>query len=119
MKLKPFDIASVLVVILLAVLSALPMLAKDSGALVKIVTDSETYTLPLSDNTVHTFTSNSHTLTLEINNGAAKITAHTCPDGLCAAMGEISNSGQTIVCLPAKAIIRVTGAGEVLDGIAG
>ena len=120
MKLKPFDYAAVIAVALLAVLLALPIFMRNEGSSLKITTDTEAYTLPLKDDTTHTVSSNTHTLTLEIKDGSAKVTSHTCPDGLCAAMGAISSENQTIVCLPAKIVIRVMGSeNEVLDGIAG
>ncbi len=120
MKLKPFDYAAVITVALLAVLMALPIFMQNEGSSLKITTDTETYVIPLGLNTTHTVSSNTHTLTLEIKDDSARVTAHTCPDGLCAAMGAISSENQTIVCLPAKIVIRVmSGENEVLDEIAG
>ncbi len=120
MKLKPFDFAAVITVAVLAFAFALPLLTPKSGASLLITTDTGAYSLPLDNNATHTVSSNSHTLTIEIKDGSARVTSHTCPDGLCAAMGAISSENQTIVCLPAKTVIRVTNAdGEVLDGIAG
>ncbi|MBQ8249294.1 MAG: NusG domain II-containing protein [Clostridia bacterium] len=120
MKLKPFDLMAVIAVAVLAFVFALPILMQNGGASLEITTDTKTYTLPLDSERTHTVSSNSHTLILEIKDGSARVISHSCPDGVCAAMGAISSENQTIVCLPAKTVIRVTNAdGEVLDGIAG
>lgn len=119
MKPKALDIAAAVTVLILALLSALPFILTDSGGLIEIAADGDAYTLPLDTDTVHIIRSNGHELTLMIENSSARITESTCPDGLCAAMGTVEKSGETVVCLPARVVIRVLGGEEVLDGIAG
>mgnify|MGYP001716460350 CR=1 FL=1 len=57
---------------------------------------------------------------LVIKDGKAAITEADCPDEICIKQGQISRTGQTIVCLPHKLVIEVEGkAGEnELDAIA-
>ena len=57
---------------------------------------------------------------LVIKDGKAAITEADCPDAICIKQGQISRTGQTIVCLPHKLVIEVEGkAGEnELDAIA-
>lgn len=121
MKLKTLDFAAAGIVLLLALISALPLLFSDHGRLVEITADNNVYTLPLDTDAVHTVSANDHELSLLIENNAVSVTSHTCPDGLCAAMGKISKPGETIVCLPARVAVRIIGDrdSEVLDGIAG
>ena len=45
--------------------------------------------------------------TLQIRDGVASVTAADCPDKLCVNQGGISETGQTIVCLPHKLVISV------------
>lgn len=42
-----------------------------------------------------------------IHNGQAEITSATCPDKICVKHAPISESGQTIVCLPNKVVVTV------------
>jgi hypothetical protein len=55
---------------------------------------------------------------LRIENGRAQIVAADCPDKLCMKQGAIAKTGETIVCLPHRVIIRVSG-GEApdIDGV--
>lgn len=46
---------------------------------------------------------------LEIKNGEAFVSHALCPDGLCVKQGKISKTGQTIVCLPNRVVIEITG----------
>lgn len=50
------------------------------------------------------------TNTLTVSGGSARITSSTCPDHLCEHQGSVSRNGETIVCLPNRVIVRVTGA---------
>ena len=118
MKPKMLDYAAVAAVLIISLLTLFPLFWRDSGTLIRVVTDTDSYTLSLSEDAEHTVLSASHSLTLTVKDGGASVSAHSCPDGLCEAMGHISEAGQTIVCLPAKTVIRIEG-GEVLDGIAG
>ena len=58
--------------------------------------------------------------TLIIENNAAWIESANCPDKLCINHGKISKSGECIICLPNKLVIKITNDNEVntLDGIA-
>lgn len=57
---------------------------------------------------------------LVIKNGKAYITEADCPDGICKEYRPISYVGETIVCLPHKVVIEITGdSTEVsLDAVA-
>lgn len=44
---------------------------------------------------------------LVIRNGCAEITEATCPDKICVNHAPISESGQTIVCLPNKVVVTI------------
>lgn len=57
---------------------------------------------------------------LVIEGGKASIVEADCPDGICVKQGNISRTGQTIVCLPHKLVIEITGKAEEngLDAVA-
>lgn len=57
---------------------------------------------------------------LIIKNGTARIEEADCPDKLCVHQGSISNTNESIVCLPHRITVRVEGEsdGEVPDAIA-
>lgn len=46
---------------------------------------------------------------LVIENGTARIDKADCPDELCCKTGRISRSGQSIICLPHKLTVEITG----------
>lgn len=53
-----------------------------------------------------------------IEDGAAHMEDADCPDKLCVHQGAISRDGQTIVCLPHKLVVEVTGGEkEAYDSI--
>ena len=47
--------------------------------------------------------------TLEITNRGAKMTDASCPDKLDVKSGEITKSGQMIVCSPNRVIVKISG----------
>lgn len=56
---------------------------------------------------------------LEIKDGYANITEANCPDKLCIKQKKIKYSGEQLVCLPHKLIVKVTGTIKSdLDSIA-
>ncbi len=55
------------------------------------------------------------TNTIEISGGQVRMTEADCPDKLCIHTGKISQSGQTIVCLPNKVVISISGENSSVD----
>ena len=49
---------------------------------------------------------------LTIKDGKASVTASDCKNQVCVHSMAISQNGQSIICLPHKVIIQITGAGE-------
>lgn len=47
-------------------------------------------------------------LTVVISDGTVFVEGSTCPGGLCEGMGEISKSGESIVCLPNGVVVKIT-----------
>ena len=60
----------------------------------------------------------------EIKNGAIRFLESNCPDKICVRTGFVTRAGQTAVCLPNKAVLRIlpndlilSDATEVLDAV--
>lgn len=53
---------------------------------------------------------------LRISQGTASVTEANCPDRLCVKAGAASRTGETIVCLPHRLVVRIEGGGPEFDG---
>lgn len=65
---------------------------------------SQPVTLPLDSTYGHNV--------LVIENGAVRMTKSDCPDQVCVRTGAIDKPGQTIVCLPNRVVIEISGSKE-------
>ncbi len=66
---------------------------------------AQSVTLPLDSSYGHN--------KLVIENGAVRMLEASCPDQVCVHTGAISKPGQTIVCLPNRVVIEISGGEEV------
>lgn len=115
-ELKPnlWDILVVLAVVALAAASALTVWpGRDSGSLTAVVTadGEELDRFAPADLAAdpRTYTHNGYTLTVTAEDGGLRVSEADCPTQDCVHTGAISRSGQSIVCLPARIIIQLTG----------
>ena len=115
-ELKPnlWDILVVLAVVALAAASALTVWpGRDSGSLTAVVTaDGEELDRFVPADLAadpRTYTHNGYTLTVTAEGGGLRVSEADCPTQDCVHTGAISRSGQSIVCLPARIIIQLTG----------
>ena len=112
-------IGAVLVLALLfwLVPRAAGIFAGEEASLVRITVGGEEYgTYSLSeDQTIEINDTN----ICEIKDGEVNMTRADCPDQLCIHQGPIHIQGETIVCLPNRVVVEITGndAEEQLDGI--
>jgi len=58
-------------------------------------------------------TSGEHYLVLKIQDGCAFVCETNCPDHTCEKSGTIQKAGESLICLPAKIVIKVLGESEV------
>lgn len=94
----------------------------ESGSKILITVDGQLYgTYDLNENREIPIELNGRTANVVvIENGAAYMEDADCPDKLCVHQGKISRDGQTIVCLPHKLVVEVTGGEEkTYDSISG
>ena len=114
LKRNLWDILVVLAVVALAAASALTVWpGRDSGSLTAVVTadGEELDRFAPADLAAdpRTYTHNGYTLTVTAEDGGLRVSEADCPTQDCVHTGAISRSGQSIVCLPARIIIQLTG----------
>lgn len=64
-----------------------------------------------------TYQAGAYTLTVEYASGSARVLLSDCPTQDCVHTGAVTRSGQSIVCLPARLIIRLEGGTADPDGV--
>ena len=106
-----FDI--LLISVLIAVGAAVLLFAflnGQGGAYVQIKVDGRvTAVCPLAENRTVTINGINGTNLLVIENGEAYIGEADCPDKLCVNQGKISMTGQSVICLPHRIVVEITG----------
>lgn len=92
-------------------------LAKKPGSTVIVEIDGKaSASYPLGEDLrVDIETEGGHINTLVIEDGRAYIESADCPDKLCVKQHAISRAGESIICLPHRLVIRISGESGV-DG---
>ena len=114
------DLILNLIIILLCICTPiiLSLTSKDSPKAVVISHDGDVErVVSLSENcSFHT-----HGVEITIENGKAYVSKTSCPDHLCMKMKKAENVGDSIICVPNKVSVRITGQenGKVADVVAG
>lgn len=85
---------------------------KKQGEYVQVKVDGNVICeLDLSVDTVKTISGyNGGSNEIVIKDKAVYIKDADCPDKLCVNMGKISKTGETIVCLPHRVVVQITGS---------
>lgn len=89
--------------LIVAAIALVIALSGRKGETVFVTKDGETTSYPLGENRTIDFGS----LKVVIEDGSVFVTDATCPDRLCEKTGRISESGRSIVCLPAGIVVRI------------
>lgn len=89
--------------LIVAVIALVIALGGRNGETVFVTKDGETAAYQLGENRTIDFGS----LKVVIEDGSVFVTDATCPDRLCEKTGRISESGRSIVCLPAGIVVRI------------
>ena len=89
---------------------------RDDGAQVKATVAGKPYGVyNLSEDQTITIRQGSHENVFEIKDGSARMIRANCHGHDCMQESAISRSGETIVCLPHKIVLEVTGGEEDFD----
>lgn len=103
---------------LIAALLVLLLYPRDTGSFVEVSVDGMVVAIyPLSTDRSVLITGVGGENLLIIENEKAQIIDADCPDHLCENMPSISHVGATIVCLPHRVVVRITGAENGADAI--
>lgn len=111
-KTKKADLILLCVIIGIgAILGLVLLLTRSAGASVQIRVDGKVVqTFPLSVDRSYTINGAEGGINeLVIENNSARLIGADCPDALCVNMGTIRYNGESIICLPHKAVIEVIG----------
>lgn len=106
---KKNDKILIIGILIVAAVVALFYAFRGDGKEVAVYRDSEEiYRFDLSDSVkIMLEDENGQQNELVIEDGKAYLTYADCPDKICVKQGEISNEGETIVCLPHKLVIEI------------
>ncbi len=105
-------VAAALVLLLGFSVFAVSYFGAASGDVCVLRTPDTRTVLPLSEDTEFDITSNGIDLHIVIENGKARVESSACPDKICVHRGEISKSGQSAVCVPARLSLVIESEGE-------
>ena len=129
-ELKPnfWDGIVALAVIALAAAAALTVWQSrpESGALTAVVSangqEIDRFAPADLENEPRTYAHNGYTVTVTAEGGGLRVAEADCPTQDCVHTGTITRSGQSIVCLPARIVIQLTGGqpdGDAVDIVIG
>lgn len=100
---------------LLPLLLLIPEKGAGQNAVVKVA-GRVVATLPLSADGEYVYDENGENVVI-VKDGKVCIARADCPDETCVKMGWVSEVGDTIVCLPHRLVVTVTGGEETSDAV--
>lgn len=110
---------AVICIIVIAVFLIRDFMPKDMPRIVEIVQDgtvTQSYSLTEDRNIRITDAYGNYNI-ICIAHGTVQITEADCSNQDCVRQGEISRSGQSIICLPHRLVIRIKGAMQEYDAV--
>ena len=116
LRFRKWDLIAIACVLALAgslALILLPRMSFDSDLMVEVYQNGRLIRqIPLHEDNSFTVSGTYENIVL-IQNGAVYVSEASCPGNDCVHSGRISRSGQSIICLPNKLEIRISGEPEV------
>ena len=116
---KKADIILIAAMIIIGVwFSAALVFGKSEGQALKVTVAGKVYgTYDTGTDTVIDIESGTDKNTFEIKNGAVSMISSNCKGYDCVHEHSISRQGETIVCLPHKVVLEITGEEKEVDAI--
>ena len=111
MKVRPLDLLFIVIPLVLAAILWFFLRPQGTGEVAVVTIDGEEwgrYALS-EDCTVSIESGDDGYNLLVITDGEAQITQANCGDHTCVRTGAISQTGQSIICLPHKVVVRIEG----------
>lgn len=116
-----WDVAIIIVVIAASVFALLSQFNKDENNLTCVVRVNgeivHTVSLDNVKEQQHYVTDTELSVTVVISDESVRVQSADCPDKLCEHTGEITRSGQSIVCLPAKVTVTLESKNNEVDAV--
>ena len=89
------------------------------GSTVRIRVDGELFgTYPLSVDRTVVIEQNGHRNEVLIENGTVRMQYSDCANQICVHEGAVSTTNRSIICLPNRVVVEITGSEEDFDVIA-
>ena len=106
-----YDIFLILILLLTGLaLLGFAFLSGRGGASAQVSVDGKIIAVyPLSEDRTEVINTPEGKNRLEIKDGRVRVTDADCPDKLCVNQGWISMKGQSVICLPHKLTVKITG----------
>lgn len=99
-------------------LSAVSFFSGTSGQKVQVEVDGKAYGVyALAENQTIEIEENGHLNKITIKDGTVQMSYSDCKNQICVHDGAISMTNQSIICLPNKVMVEITGGEEELDAI--
>jgi len=108
---KKADVLLAVFILAAGILSAVGLaFGGGAGEVARITVDGREYGVyDLTEDQTITVESNGHFNIVTISGGQVSVTDADCPDKLCIRQGPAGRTNQSIVCLPNRMVIEVTG----------
>ena len=116
---KKADIILFFVLLIMGIsLSIFSYSSGTSGEKVEVSLDGKLYgTYDLHKDQVITINENNHLNKITIKDGYVQMSYSDCKNQICVKDGKISKTNQSIVCLPNRVMIQITGGKEEFDAV--
>ncbi|NPV00313.1 MAG: NusG domain II-containing protein [Brevinematales bacterium] len=114
---KALDWISLALIILAGAAGIVYSLGGPKGSSVTVSTPKGTYTYSLSVNRAVELPGEIGNFVMEIADGKVRIGKSPCPHQVCVRKGWCSITGDSIICIPNKVIIKIDGGGNGVDAI--
>lgn len=112
MKKKDLLLVSGILCIALIGLLAVRFLNRAPGAVLNVMVDGKLYeSYSLEENQTVTLDISGGQNVFEIKDGTVNMILADCPDQYCVKHAPITNENETIVCLPHKVVLEISGTG--------
>lgn len=119
-KITKRDILLIFCVIILGVVLLLPKsFARSEGERVIVNCDGKETAYSLKNDGEYSIVSGGYHYVLRVENGTVSVAYSDCPDKVCVRSGRISHSGESVVCIPGRLVVTVSGEDESSDGTVG
>lgn len=107
------------VIVLVSLMAALAVyiafsFSGEAGYVEVTVESKQVFKCSLSDDRTETLHTQYGDITFWVKNGETGVAESDCSDKICVKSGKISKTGQSIVCLPLKTIIKIKGREDVI-----